>query len=736
MNRLILCVCLAAVPLAVQVLAQAPATPPAALACEALRHKGDAGYKACYQRLTTANDPAVQGEGWWGTGDYRSANDAFRAALKLRPKDPAPRVRWGRMYLDHWQAGEAKELFAEAVGLQADYPPALLGMALVAGEQFESEAIKNAEKALKADPKLYEAHEVIARVQLEDGSSDKAAAAARKALEVEPEALDAMALLGTVDLLDDKKDSPWMARALAINKGYGRAYAIAAHFFIITRRYEEGIAMYRKALALDPALNDARSDMGVNLMRLGQEEEARKQLEQAYNNGYQNPETVNSLRLLESMKEYVTFKTPTTILVLHKKEAELLRPYFQAEFDRALATYEKKYKFKLTKPVQLEVYPNHEDFAVRTLGMPGLGALGVTFGYTVAMDSPSGRKPGQWHWASTMWHELSHVYALEMTGHRVPRWFTEGLAVYEETAAAPDWGDRLDPGAIEAIKKKALLPVAELDRGFMHPTNPGQVMVSYFQGGKICNFIDQKWGYDKMISMLHDFAEKKSVAEVIQKEFQMSPEEFDRQFIAWLEPQVAKTVSNYDDWRKRIKGLSENVKAKKWDDVIQEGEAIRDFYTEYVELGNVYDFLAQAWLAKGDKAKATKELETYSRIGGRDPQTLKQLADLQTEQGRKKDAAATLERLNLIYLEDESSHSRLGKLHMDLNNANGAIREYRAVLQLKPVDPAAAHLGLAGAFKAANRMDDAREEVVSALEAAPGYKPAQKLLLELSGKEQ
>jgi tetratricopeptide (TPR) repeat protein len=261
-------------------------------------------------------------------------------------------------------------------------------------------------------------------------------------------------------------------------------------------------------------------------------------------------------------------------------------------------------------------------------------------------------------------------------------------------------------------------------------------MVSYFQGGKICNFIDEKWGYDKLIAILHDFAEKKSVAEVIQKEFQMSPEEFDRQFIAWLEPQVAKTVSNYDNWRKRIKGLSENVKAKKWDDVIQEGEAIRDFFTEYVELGNVYDFLAQAWLAKGDKAKATKELETYSRIGGRDPQTLKQLADLQTEQGRKKDAAATLERLNLIYLEDESSHSRLGKLHMDLNNANGAIREYQAVLQLKPVDPAAAHLGLAGAFKAANRMDDAREEVVSALEAAPGYKPAQKLLLELSGKEQ
>ena len=86
-----------------------------------------------------------------------------------------------------------------------------------------------------------------------------------------------------------------------------------------------------------------------------------------------------------------------------------------------------------------------------------------------------------------MWHELSHVYVLEMTNHRVPRWFTEGLAVYEETAASPDWGDRLDPGAISAIKSKKLLPVADLDRGFIHPTYPAQVIVSYFQGGKICS---------------------------------------------------------------------------------------------------------------------------------------------------------------------------------------------------------------------------------------------------------
>ena len=189
-------------------------------------------------------------------------------------------------------------------------------------------------------------------------------------------------------------------------------------------------------------------------MRLGQNEEAYKQLETCFNNGFQDSATKNSLKLMDSYKNFVTFKTPTTILKLNKKEADLLHPYFESEMQRAIATYEKKYQIKLEHPVQVEVYPDHEDFAVRTLGMPGLGALGVTFGYAIAMDSPSGRKPGSFHWASTLWHEMSHVFTLTMTNHRVPRWFTEGMAVHEETAASPEWGDRLGPDEITAIKEQ------------------------------------------------------------------------------------------------------------------------------------------------------------------------------------------------------------------------------------------------------------------------------------------
>jgi hypothetical protein len=59
------------------------------------------------------------------------------------------------------------------------------------------------------------------------------------------------------------------------------------------------------------------------------------------------------------------------------------------------------------------------------------------------------------------------------------------------------------------------------------------------------------------------------------------------------------------------------------------------------------------------------------------------------------------------------------------------VRAYRAVVAMKPLDRAAAHYYLARAYKAAGQMAAASDQVLMALEAAPGFRPAQKLLLEL-----
>jgi hypothetical protein len=409
----------------------------------------------------------------------------------------------------------------------------------------------------------------------------------------------------------------------------------------------------------------------------------------------------------------------------------LLRPYFESELKRALSTYEKKYKIKLERPVQVEVYPDHEDFAVRTMGMPGLGALGVTFGLVIAMDSPSGRPPGEFHWGSTLWHEMSHVYILTATNFRVPRWFTEGLAVHEETEVSPEWGDRITPDVVAAIRGKKLLPVAEMDRGFIHPEYPDQVLVSYYQAGRICDYIQTRWGADKLLDMVHSYAQLKSTPDVIRQDLGMTPEEFDKQFLEWLDKDVGKTVANFDSWRTAIKGLVQQAKSKNYDAVLKEGEIVRSLYPDYVYPANAYEFMADADLAKGDKKAAAAILTTYEKIGGHNPPALKQLAALEEELGKPADAAATLERLNYVYPVDENLHHSLGDLWFAQKNYPGAIQEYNAVVAMQPLDKAAAQFNLARAYFAAGQKDKAEEHLLGSLEAAPDYRPAQKLLLQL-----
>ena len=675
--------------------------------------------------LTLPAQTLDQAEALWKARRFREANEIFKQLEAKEPRNPDYKVRWGRMMLDHAQPNDAQDLFTEALQIKKDHAGALLGLALVASDNFEARAGDLARKALESDPKLVEAQELLARMALEDNDNPKAIEEAKKALAMDPKSEQGKAILATIDWLADKKETAWDPHT-------AKGYETVGHFFVLNRRYEEGIQYYRKAIALDPQLYSARSQLGVNLMRLGHDDEAYKQLEICYNNDFQDAATRNSLKLMDSYKNFVTFTTPTTILKLHKKEAELLRPYFQSEMDRAMATYEKKYKLKLDKPVQVEVYPDHEDFAVRTLGMPGLGALGVTFGYAVAMDSPSGRKPGTFHWASTLWHEMSHVYTLTATGHRVPRWFTEGLAVHEETAVSPDWGDRLSPDVIDAIKNKKLLPVAELDRGFVHPVSPPQVIVSYFQAGRICDYINEKWGWDTLLAMLHDFGAGEETSAVVRKELKLEPEEFDKRFLAYVEASTKTSVDHFDEWKKGLKAMFEVSKTKDWAAVIKQGTAIRDLYPDYVEEHSVYEVLAEAYLAKGDKPAAIEELLRYEKIGGRDPESLKLLAKTLEEAGRTAEAADALNRLNFIYPMDAEAHRSLGGLWLVQGNTKGAIREYDAVLAHKPQDPAQAHFDLARAYHADKQDEQAKEELLAALEAAPGFRPAQKLLLELS----
>ena len=704
-------------------------TPPECLALRKHGHRPEA--RKCFESLTLTHDPYLRAEGYWGLDQYEEANSEFRTAVAQSDRNADYRVRWGRLLHQRFNNVDAENLFKEALERDPKNAQAYLGLALVSADGFDSKAIESAAKALELDPKLVEAHELMANLFLEDSATKPAVEEADQALKLSSEALDAMAIRAAVEVLADRSPEAWLEKIRQVNPSYGEAPAIIAHHLVLNYRYDDAIAYYRKAIELDPQLWSARSEVGINLMRVGQEDESRRQLEMCYDNGYRNAATVNSLRLLDSYKNFVTFRDGATILKLHKKEADLLRPYFGEQLKQDMAAYEKKYRMKLTEPVQVEVYPDHEDFAVRTMGMPGLGALGVTFDSVVAMDSPSAREPGNFHWASALRHELSHVYILTATNHRVPRWFTEGLAVHEETEASPEWGDRLSPEVVVALRDKKLLPVTELDRGFVRPEYPTQVVVSYFQAGRICDYIKSRWAEDKLLDLVHSFAERKTTAEVIQQDLGMKPEEFDKQFAEWLDKDVGKTVASFDGWRKRLKNLAELAESHHYDEVLKEGAALLQMYPEYVFGANPYEFIAEADLGKGDDRSAVAILTAYEKMGGRSPEALKELASLEQKLGQPKEAAATLDRINDIDPVDEDLHRRLGDLWLAQNNYDGAIREYTAVLAVHPLDAASAQFNLARAYFAAGQRDKAEDHLLASLEAAPGYRPAQKLLLEL-----
>ena len=707
-------------------------------ACHLLRKHGQQTQaRACYESLVRSNSPYLRAEGYWGLGQYDQANEQFRIATAPPDSEPLYKVRWGMLLHQRFNNNDAVALFKEALQRDPKNAQAYLGLAIVSADGFDGKAPEYAGQALELDPKLVEAHELAANLALEDADTQHAVAQADEALALSPDALNAMAIHSAVELLADRSPDLWLEKIRKVNPTYGEGFALVAHHLELNYRFDDAIVYYRKAIEADPRLWSARSQLGVSLMRLGQEDEPFKQLEMCYNNGYRDAQTVNSLRLLDSYKNFVTYKENGTILRLRKNEAELLHPYFAAELQRIIATYDKKYKMKLTGPVQVEVYPDHEDFAVRTMGMPGLGALGVTFGQVVAMDSPSARKPGDFNWGSTLWHEMSHVYILSATNGRVPRWFTEGLAVHEETQVSPEWGDRVSPDILVAIRDKKLLPVAKLDRGFIFPEYPAQVVVSYFEAGSICDYVQSHWGEDKLLDMVHSYAQRKTTPEVIQVDLGVSPEEFDKQYLQWLDERYGTIAANFDKWHHALEQLIEAADKKQYDAVLRQGEAVRSMYPEYIGGANVYEFVASADLARGDKKAAVDVLTYYEKMGGEDPGILKKLASLEEEQGQPKEAAATLDRINYIYpVQDEDLHRHLGDLWFAQANFTGAIREYTAVVALNPADKAGAQFNLARAYYAAGQHDKAEESVLAALEAAPGYRPAQKLLLEIEHPEQ
>jgi tetratricopeptide (TPR) repeat protein len=727
-------------------------TAPGVQACDAQRWAAQrAAATACYRQLLAQRDPAVRAEAAWALGDFKSANEWFRDALRAAPDSVPLRVRWGELYIDTHQEGEAYKLFQEALKREPANAWAHVDEAVVLVGGYSKEAAEALDAVLEAASvppgAQLRARLLQTRVALENGTLDDAQQQLQMAAGIAATArlptLELASLQAALDQLRGNDPAARVAAVLAEKPGYGEIYATLAHYNEIRRRYDEATAQYRKAIEIQPDLWSARVDLATGLLRENRASEARALLEEAFKGDPYNPVTANTLRLLDSLSKFDTLvypqadekgagAMPRIIVRVNKKESAVLAPYVRRLAEQAMQEYSQRYRYQLTQPVVIEIYNNHEDFAVRTAGMPGLGLLGVTFGHVLAMDSPSSRAVNEFHWGSTLWHEMAHVYTLESTHHRVPRWLSEGLSVHEEWSSGPTKGISIPGYAFKAFAEGKALPIADLDRGFIRPEYEQQVQVSYMQAGLICEFIAKRWGAEKLVSMLAEYDHDADTRAAVQAALGIKVDEFDRLFGEWLRQEYGAVFSGLRAWGEARAAALKAADAKQWNDAASEAQRAIKVLPIDVDDGSPYVPLAEAQFALGQTAAARATLTTYWQRGGHDPQALLRLANAYQEEGRKSDALAVMESLDYVAPFDYNRHGQHGDWLMDAKRPADALVEFQVALALNPQDLALANYRLARAYLALQRNAEARSAVLRSLEVAPSYRPSQQLLLELT----
>jgi tetratricopeptide (TPR) repeat protein len=181
----------------------------------------------------------------------------------------------------------------------------------------------------------------------------------------------------------------------------------------------------------------------------------------------------------------------------------------------------------------------------------------------------------------------------------VPRWFSEGLSVYEERKGFPGWGDDLKLDYLDAIKAKKLLPVAELNNGFIRPRYENQVLVSYYQSSLICDYIEQKFGFPALKKMLLLYKEGKSTADVFKEATGLTLDQFDTEFLKWVNDKVQNIEMK--TFQQLVSQGKEALAKNDTDKAIEILSKSVEMYPEYTDEHNAYEPLADAYLKKGNK---------------------------------------------------------------------------------------------------------------------------------------
>jgi tetratricopeptide (TPR) repeat protein len=666
---------------------------------------------------------------------YRDAMRAYDRAIGADPSNMEARVKLAELFLDKYNSGEAKKTIAAALARDGDYVPALVVEARRRDFDHEKGADSVLARALRIDPDHVPGLVLRARFLADVEDFAGARREIDRALKADPDDADALAfsLALAVATGDSAAQQAATRRYTAKYPGLADAHVATAELLSRVRQYAGAADWARRGTQVDASNWQAHSVLGLNLLRLGRIEQGRQSLEAAFKGDPFNVWVKNTLDLLDTFDEYEVIEHGKYVFMIDTAEAPVMSLYLGELADSAHKVFSARYGFAPSEPIRVEVYRSHADFSVRTVGLAGLGALGVSFGNTIAFDSPAAKDAGPFNWASTAWHEIAHTFTLGASDMRVPRWFSEGLSVFEERRGRRGWGQHVSPAFLQAYAEKRLQRASRLNDGFVRPEYPQQVMFSYYQASLLCDMIARDFGERALMEMLRGYKAGQSTEQVVRRVLRMDLPTLDARFDAYLGERFGKALAVVRD-RSYQRAVTEGrtlLQSGNAAAAVTALERARDMFPEYGGADGAYPHLVRALLAQRDTARAIAALSTAVGLGDVAYETHVMLSDLLAQRGDSARAAEALESAIFMNPFDIALHERLAMLYAAAGDTRKAVRERRAVVALKPVDVAEAQYNLALAYRDAGDAANARRTVLRALEVAPHYQRAQDLLLEL-----
>jgi tetratricopeptide (TPR) repeat protein len=673
---------------------------------------------------------------------FRDALKALDQAVARDSADDEASLEVAALFLEKYNFAEAKSTLDPILARNARHPRALALMArLRRAEGHPGEALTLVTRAIEAAPEHAELRALEASVLLDLERLDDATEAASKALGGDSTLATARAALAAVQLL--RGDSSGVAahlQGLAQHSPDEVAYFSAlAETAGRNRLYREAAGFARRALQADSTDAHALALLGNNLLRIGEMAQGRASLEQAFKHDPYDVWTKNTLDLLDTAPQYTEVAGEHVTLVVEKKDAALVALYALPLAERAFSDLAARYKYQPPGKIRIELYRGHADFSVRTVGLAGLDALGVSFGPVVALLAPAARPAGEYNWGSTLWHELTHSFTLGVSGNKVPRWLSEGLSVHEEHRAEPSWGADASHAFLAAFTANRLVPVSRMNDGFMRPAYPEQIAFSYYQASLLCEMIEKEHGIDGIRRMLAAYAAGKSSDEVFRSVLGSEPPALDKKFTEYLRERFTRELislttipttegSQLQRSMERARELREKGDTK---GAIEELIRAKGLAPKLSGDGSPASQLAELYEQSGDNRAAVRELLEVAAVDEDAYRSNLKLASLTRSLGDSSNAIAALDRVMYMHPYEATTHLDLALLSEARRDFDRAVRERRAVLALDPPDVLEAQYSLAAALFAAGRRADARSELLRLLDRAPHFEKAQELLLKL-----